>query len=172
MDIVTGLKLYHINTNKVSKIYVEGEEIITPTNGYNRFFGDYDVKDVRYVNTIESLGQGLTYYWHFARETIFEEIRLNVNKDLPSRQKCIWLSSGNEIEYWKHELNFNSFYCQLLELELHGKLFKCDSLFVSGGIKKLNDVRIDATNYWNQEKSDQSKIEYLFEGKAIVSKVL
>ncbi|WP_054751291.1 DUF2441 domain-containing protein [Piscibacillus salipiscarius] len=134
-------RLYHVREIG-NKKYSVGDQL--EFSGYNNFFKDYDTKDIPLVNTKKTIFQGLTYYWHFARETIFEEVRKNIDPNLPSRQRCLWLTDIRNLDYWMHTKDFHPETHQVLLLNLDGNAFKCDATFVEGNPKKLNDVREDA----------------------------
>ncbi|KAF0822524.1 DUF2441 domain-containing protein [Cytobacillus firmus] len=168
MEKVTNKKLYHIHRiNKNRPLGIN--DTLETSSEYNSFFRDYDTKDIPQVFNVNGL---LTYYWHFARETAVEEVRVSINNDLPSRKRCLWLTDVRSLDYWIGEVNFNPKEFQLLELEVTGAVFKCDASFIEGNPMKLNDVRERAIRYWSGEILDTKKVEYLFEGTAKVTRVL
>ncbi|WP_164670225.1 DUF2441 domain-containing protein [Virgibacillus doumboii] len=172
IENVTDKQLYHITRKPNPKGYAVGDVLETSEEGYNKFFGDYDVQDMSALSNPAAVTQGLTYYWHFARETAFEDVRKQDYSEYPSRQRCLWLSGNSNIDNWILEMGFNPSTHQILELNLEGNLFKCDSTFVNGKPRSLNTVRENARRYWNQEIVDENKIEYLFEGKATVRNIM
>lgn len=164
MEKVNGKKLYHVHrigNNTRIKI----DDTIVTSAEYNPFFKDYDLLGFPMNVNQQKL---LNYYWHFARETAIEEVRLNVNPELPSRQKCLWLSDIKALDYWMCEVGYNPKEFQVLELELDGILFKCDATFIEGRYLSLNDVRGNAFRYWSGEILNNNKTEYLFQGTAKV----
>jgi hypothetical protein len=163
---VKKLEMYHISKIINNKRYSSGD--IIKTEGYNPFFSVYDESEVSFNSEFESLFKGLTYYWHFARETVLEEVRKQINPDLPSRLKCLWLCDVKSLDYWMTTMRYNPNSHQVLKVSVDGNLFKCDASYIEGNPRKLNDLRNESNKYWNGEMSGNNKVEYLLEGEATV----
>lgn len=107
------------------------------------------------------------------RELMFEEVRKEINFNLPSRLKCLYVcKTKKEIKDWisifkrTNKRNF-----QILKLKLTGKIFVGDASFILRQNISLNKKKEQAKMYWNGERKDNIN-EYLFVGDAIVEEVI
>lgn len=107
------------------------------------------------------------------RELIFEEVRKEINSDLPSRLKCLYVcNSLEETEEWLNIFKrTNKKDYQILELELTGKVFTGDASYILRQNVSLNKKREQARKYWNGNKINNHN-ETLFEGVATVKKII
>lgn len=171
MESVKGKKFFHINRitngNKHGLLTL-GQIIDTNLQTNNPFFDVYNNNDIKLDNDIdiESLVSVVTYYWHFARETAIEEVRIKNFPDYPSRTRCIWICKEEDLSYWSSQFRGNGI--QIVELEVDGKIHECDATLIEGTTISLNKVRGKALKYWNGDIIDPFKKEILFEGKAKV----
>jgi len=126
-------------------------------------FFSYDIK-----NAIIYLRAALSHYVKFARETVYEEVRVQNFPELPSRQRCTWVVPDDEntaeyMRFWWPKLNQNE--RRILKLELTGKLHKTNEEFLLFATNPLDYDRQYAFKYWSGEQgADINKIECLFEG--------
>lgn len=208
---VENLELYHIHRkNRYSECWQVGKELITPTDGYNYFFGGlYDEPHQKISNwpteqrLIEYLGSNIGK-WHeidriqmlssenndmyaysphllnildktfsalltsrkIARELIYERVRMSINSNLPSRLRCIWLTSFENLNAWHSDFKETSSDCQIFKVSVTGKIFNADGSNVKLDIFKVSDFELAAEKYWRSEKSQSSThlSEILFEG--------
>ncbi|WP_052497681.1 MULTISPECIES: DUF2441 domain-containing protein [unclassified Bacillus (in: firmicutes)] len=169
MRIVNGEKFYHINRitdgNRHGLLKL-GQIIDTDLQTYNPFFDVYNTDDITLYSNLTSLVNAVTYYWHFARETALEEVRVKSFPDYPSRTRCLWISDEGDLSYWLEQCKRDEM--QLVELEVDGKIHECDASLIEGPTIGLNKVREKALRYWNGDIIDPFKKEILFEGKAKV----
>lgn len=123
---------------------------------------------IRYINDL------LSHYLKLTREFIFEEVRMNDYKELPSRQNCLFVIPNDEIiesriKYWYQQLNKGV----LLKLKLSGKLHIANSRFVKLTTQNLNHYRDQARKYWaGQNVNGDVMEEGLFEGKATLLEII
>ena len=107
------------------------------------------------------------------RELMFEEVRKELNSNLPSRLKCLYVcKTKEEVQDWINifkRTNKNNL--QLLKLRLTGNIFLGDASFVLRQNISLNKKKEQARRYWNGEKGKGIN-EYLFVGEAIVEEIL
>lgn len=107
------------------------------------------------------------------RELMFEEVRKEMNFNLPSRLKCLYVcKTKEEIKDWISifkRTNKREF--QILKLKLTGKIFTGDASFILRQNISLNKKKEQAKMYWNGERKDNIN-EYLFVGDAIVEEVI
>lgn len=116
-------------------------------------------------------------YWHlkhistetafYIREQVFEEIRKNNFNFLPSRQRCIWLTNNENLDYWKTKIEGKA----LLTLELNGDIFCGDGNWLNVDTFSSVEYAQRASHYWKGELSSNPQMEYLFYGQAIVKKI-
>lgn len=107
------------------------------------------------------------------RELMFEETRKEVDDNLPSRFKCLYVcKSIDEIKSWINifkRTNKNNY--QILKLQLTGTIFVGDASFVLRQNISLNKKKEQAISYWSGCKKDNIN-EYLFIGKAKVLEIV
>lgn len=161
MQIVKDKVLYHINSQSSIN---PGEllnigDMINTENKYNPFRNSYEIG-------IGSTGS----YWRFAKELAIEQTRMQINRDLPSRWHCVWLSDEEELSYWKAKVHNQKY--QIVKLKLNGKLFTGDAHWLEKQPCPLSEVREYAKHYWNGDFFRHSKKEYLFEGTAEVIEIV
>lgn len=107
------------------------------------------------------------------RELMFEEVRKELNPNLPSRLKCLYVcKTKKEIKDWINifrRTNKKDF--QIVKLKLTGSIFVGDASFILRQNISLNRKNEQAKMYWNGEKKDKIN-EYLFVGTAVVEDIL
>lgn len=107
------------------------------------------------------------------RELMFEEVRKELNSNLPSRLKCLYVcKTKKEIKDWINifrRTNKKDF--QIVKLKLTGSIFIGDASFILRQNISLNRKKEQAKMYWNGEKKDKIN-EYLFVGTAVVEDIL
>lgn len=107
------------------------------------------------------------------RELMFEEVRKELNINLPSRLKCLYVcKTKREIKDWINifsRTNKKDF--QILKLKLTGDIFIGDASFILRQNISLNRKKEQAKMYWSGEKKDNIN-EYLFIGTAVVEDIL
>lgn len=107
------------------------------------------------------------------RELMFEEVRKEINFNLPSRLKCLYVcKTKEEIKNWIgifKRTNKRDF--QILKLKLTGKIFIGDASFILRQNISLNKKKEQAKMYWNGERKANIN-EYLFVGDAIVEEII
>ena len=107
------------------------------------------------------------------RELMFEEVRKELNINLPSRLKCLYVcKTKREIKNWINifsRTNKKDF--QILKLKLTGDIFIGDASFILRQNISLNRKKEQAKMYWSGEKKDNIN-EYLFIGTAVVEDIL
>jgi hypothetical protein len=101
-----------------------------------------------------------------ARELIYERVRQYVDSNLPSRLKCVWLTSLENLNTWYLDFKETSANCQIFKVSATGKIFNADGSYIKLDIFKISDFEQMAEKYWRGEKSKSSQYldEILFEG--------
>lgn len=107
------------------------------------------------------------------RELMFEETRKEVNSELPSRLKCLYVcKTKKEIKEWLDIFQRTSKkHFQILKLKLTGTIFCGDASFILRQNISLHKKKEQAKMYWSGSKKNNIN-EYLFIGKAIVEDIL
>lgn len=125
-------------------------------------------------DTIDFLYQQLknisTEFAFYVREQTFEDVRKKLYPQLPSRQKCLWLSDENNLSYWKTLHTDESQY--LLALNLHGNVFRADAHWLKANTFSSIEYAERANQYWSGKLSNTPKTEYLFYGRAVIEKIV
>lgn len=149
--------LYHINSESSVNTYkpLKIGDVINTSKDFNPFRKSYEIG----TSSLEG-------YWRFTKELAIEQTRMQLNKELPSRWNCLWLTDLEYLEYWKQQVSNDKF--QVLEVKLNGKLFCGDAHWVENNPSPLNEIRDKAVHYWNGNIFKFEKLEYLFEGQAEV----
>lgn len=116
------------------------------------------------------------HFMTLARELLFEKVRAERYAKLPSRQRSLWVvESLKELAYWRDRLALGqpAQPTQFVELEVSGKLHRCDASFLIGDSEKLSDSLAKAEKYWSGTMADVgSEPEVLFEGTATVKRII
>lgn len=105
----------------------------------------------------------------YIREQVFENIRQSLFPQLPSRQKCLWLTELDQIDYWKTKVIAENQF--ILSLEVDVDLFCGDDYWLTANTLSAIEYANRAVHYWSGEMSDVPIKEYLFNGTAIVKEV-
>lgn len=88
------------------------------------------------------------------RELMFEEVRKELNSNLPSRLKCLYVcKTKKEIKDWINifsRTNKKDF--QIVKLKLTGKIFIGDASFILRQNISLNKKKEQAKMYWSGKK--------------------
>ncbi|WP_375586996.1 DUF2441 domain-containing protein [Flagellimonas aurea] len=108
-------------------------------------------------------------YLKWIREEIFEKIRLEINPNLPSRKKGIWLTNKKNLKKWWDILASNKRKIYKVEI-LTGKTFTTDEFYCELKNNSIEEFENNARQYWQGELTSNPIEEILFEGKLKVLK--
>lgn len=103
----------------------------------------------------------------YIREQIFETIRAEIYHELPSRQKCLWLTDVEHLDYWKRSINCKD--GSIITLSLEGNLFMADDSWLQANTLSSSEYERRARHYWAGDIGETAHLEYLFTGEAIVT---
>lgn len=135
--------------------------------------GNFDYHDLSNIahKIVAELETAVKEYQILIREIGYENTRVEVNPNLPSRQKCIWLCRKDQLDYWKAQIvkEFDVFEVEVNEKEM----FKSRNSLISELSDSYNTVLDKAKEYWkyssNVENEDD---EYLYCGELkIINKI-
>jgi hypothetical protein len=106
------------------------------------------------------------------RELIFEEIRKSEFPDLPSRQKCIWLTKKDKVKFWYDWLNDKQSEYSIFELGCDGIYHIGNQSFLNSDIDGFNNYQVNARKYWSGELvNSHDNNEVIFSGKIKVENI-
>ena len=162
-----------------------GETIFIGDNK-NPFWGYYDSFEYPQLTSTAPPIEMANYYKSclgdyimFARETIFEEVRLKHFPQLPSRKRCLWLitpsnNQENIFGKWIAELAKNKEPLQILKLKCSGKIHYANSSYLDTFVGGFNKFREMAFKYWSGFNSEPTspETECLFEGFVTVEEIV
>lgn len=170
---VNGEIFYHVCTNNHD---FQIGDVIRSGKKLNPFYERFYKNNVEIWDERNYMHQCINYYWQFARETIFEEVRQKKFNSLPSRKKSLFLCDNSNVDYWRSVLNNDN---KVLKLKLYGELLKVDSTFIdniislnTGYLPSFDYVEKFAKDYWSGHIVNSKKIEYLFYGSSFVEDVI
>ncbi|MDR1917539.1 MAG: DUF2441 domain-containing protein [Christensenellaceae bacterium] len=165
MEIVKDKIMYQVATNRnfrVGDVLTFGKEL----NGQGK----------------RALQESFKEYEFALREIAIETARKKINKDLPSRFTCMFLTDQKEYvlkgikEFWKKGRGGKTF--QAISVKVNGKLF-----VGNGYLNRLRQDSYDgyyngALEYWKgidlqqkPKKDEELCVEFLFEGTAEVLEI-
>ena len=102
----------------------------------------------------------------YIREQTFESVRMRYYSELPSRQKCLWLTDENNTDYWKGQVLTGEGY--LYTLKVSGNLFCGDNIWLHADTFSASIYEDRAKKYWSGETEQNPNLEYIFCGEATV----
>ncbi|MBI9037730.1 MAG: DUF2441 domain-containing protein [Bacteroidales bacterium] len=123
----------------------------------------------------EQVDEIRNYYYkciQLQQELIFETKRKKINDELPSRFNCIWVTKDlTEFCQWPEILKCRR--SRILELKLTGYIHMTSGIFIDTDKNREISIAIsNAEKYWRGSFNQETEIEYLFEGKTEIIKIL
>jgi len=191
------MELYHIHShNSYDDLYKVGNTITIgesynsmtqkfmdsgATKIFNPNINDYvDFQDeakkmFMYGLTPQEIYNNLCYFLNDvrmnSREFILEQIRLTIDKELPSRYKCIWLTDEESLDFWKK--SFKNRLDSIYKVEVDGNLFTSSESLLPNPTALHKEMYEQAYKYWQPDqeylKNAKDK-EYLFTGELKILK--
>jgi hypothetical protein len=166
---------------------------------FNYFYNTNDMRivpaggqqqEVHYSTLLEHLakGEGIIQYprpdvilpymygkfldlYNLNREMILENIRLQDYPHMPSRTKCLWVTTTpEECAVW-YSLFSDEVDKKLITFESENEPKIVDSKFVPNKNDSLAEKERKAHAYWSGEMSESPMIEHLFVGTATVKRI-
>lgn len=115
----------------------------------------------------------LHYQIYLIRELMFEEIRKEINSELPSRYTGLFVALLEDLDHWMKVLQPNE-PCTIIKLKLNGKAFLGNNDYVPLMALTVDEWKTYALKYWNSCPGfmPENRYEYLFEGESEVLEVL
>ncbi|EOJ5472839.1 DUF2441 domain-containing protein, partial [Escherichia coli] len=117
------------------------------------------------VQDIAAVGQELAmHFCKYTRELIWEAVRVEYYPKKPSRQKCLWVSQGEEsLYYWISQLGLGDNQT-VFRVELDGVIHEASDEHLMNDDIPYDIALEKAHKYWSGEIVDPLKKEILFEG--------
>lgn len=178
-DILTGLNDNFNRKIKNQDILSVANKKLDEDNCYQKFadFNNYDQTNhfqfldhcIEFEDLTYKLSKVNLQYLKWIREEIFEKIRLEIDPELPSRKKGIWLTTRNDLEKWWNILDSHKRRIYKVQIE-KGKTFTTDEHYCELKNHSIEEFEINARKYWKGELTNEPIIEILFEGKLKVLK--
>lgn len=170
-DILSGIER-QANGNKLipnsEKIIYDTtiNELDQASENYEKLFNKTLNQYLSLRTTASQLFESHLQYLKYIREEIFENTRKQINSELPSRKKCLWICKKDELEYWWNEIS-NTKPKKIIEIELEkeGKIHIADGELIKSENYSINEFNEMSNKYWKGEINNKSVIEILFEGK-------
>ncbi|EFJ3241765.1 DUF2441 domain-containing protein [Escherichia coli] len=115
---------------------------------------------------IATVGQEMAmHFCKYTRELIWEAVRVEGYADKPSRQKCLWVSQGEEnLNYWISQLGLGNNQI-VYRVELDGIIHEASDEHLMNDDIPYNLALEKAKKYWDGEITKQLAREILFEGR-------
>lgn len=106
------------------------------------------------------------HFCKYTRELIWESVRSANYKKKPSRQKCLWLSQGEQnLEYWKSKVVDDQNLRQVFRVEIDGTTHEASDEHLMNDNLPYHQALDMSHRYWRGEISNPIAREILFEGK-------
>ena len=116
---------------------------------------------------INALQEYITFGPIDNREMVLEEVRYKLYSDRPSRYKCIWLCSEEEIDNWLNLLKVEDNNYQIYKVRTYREPFLTNENLLPTPSMSKELMYECAQKYWNPTNEDLSinGTEYIYEGK-------
>lgn len=106
------------------------------------------------------------HFCKYTRELIWESVRLSDYKKKPSRNKCLWLSQGEEnLNYWKPHVVENKNLRRIFRVEIDGITHEASNEHLMSDNLPYLEALDMSHRYWQGEISNPIAKETLFEGQ-------
>jgi hypothetical protein len=147
---------------KILEILPQLNDTTKEIEEYRNFLSGFD-------DIMKMCSRTLLYYVTYIRELTFEEVRLKINQDLPSRKSCLWVCDEDNIETWRTIWTPNKKY-KLFKLSLEGIFHEVDSRMINNNAWQIQDFEKHAKYYWTNKTflKGNRQPEILFEGNATI----
>lgn len=143
---------------------------VTENWSWMRFLGairDGSMKTSMSTQDVAARGHYLAmHFCKYTRELIWESVRLANYKEKPSRQKCLWLTQGEQnLEYWKSKIVNDQNLRQVFRVEIDGTTHEASDEHLMNDNLPYQQALDMSHRYWRGEISNPIAREILFEGK-------
>lgn len=100
------------------------------------------------------------------REIVLESYRKNHKPELPSRWNCIWLCSGEGVDYWVNALQISDY--KVYRVQVSGACHVSLDEHLYSDILNVDQYFEMAQRYWKGQASISPDSEIIFNGKLTV----
>lgn len=179
-DILKGLNDNYLRKMGNAEDLLNYTEQKLDEDNCHQKFADFETYDeqkhsrfLSHCSLFEDLTERLTkvhrQYLKWVREEIFEKIRLEINPNLPSRKKSIWMCYKNDLSKWWEILN--TYKKKIFKIEIYSeKIFIADEHYCELQNFSIEEFESNARKYWTGEITENPVMEILYEGKFKVVK--
>jgi Protein of unknown function (DUF2441) len=109
------------------------------------------------------------HFQMLSRELVYESVRLEIDRTLPSRQSCLWASySVEQAADWARRCGANS----IAKIHVAGRIFEADAALLMADSEPLSTTIARANRYWRGHLSENPELELLIVGHATVLEIL
>lgn len=131
---------------------------------YQNLFYEFQSNSFKYEAVANKLHWSLFQYLKWIREEVFENVRLKIDSDLPSRKRCIWVSKKENVRKWWDLFN-NKSGKRILELNLkQDNVFIGDGTLIKADTFSIKEYESIAERYWSGRVERNNEIEISYEG--------
>lgn len=191
---VIDKEMYHFNNSEKRKdIWVVGNELdntkdfindryngglyfsgrAKTNNGMQEFYKIIDCylelkqTEQTYIGLLEEASRLLKCYSTLQRELVLEQVRKELYPRLVSRKNAIWLCEKRQLKFWLTQLKKEQGELDLFKVIVNGEIFISNDALLPDDSASIIQMYEQAKEYWNPDltKVDESKNEYLFQGK-------
>ena len=175
LDILKGIEQNKFPINNRMRLISHSKELLNKQWIEELDYGCEDYKELfkkaesycfDFENIAHKLFDSHHQYLKWIREEIFESTRKELNPELPSRKKCLWLCNEDNLEFWWSSIS-DLQKRKIIELELndYGKLHISDEEFLDLDTYSIQEFSESSVKYWEGQVNSDSKLEILYEGK-------
>lgn len=143
----------------------KNRNIKSQINDFENLYYEFQDNSFEYENLANKLHWSLFQYLKWIREEIFENVRAEIDNELPSRKHCIWICTENDLPKW-WDLFKDKTDKKILELKLSNtkRVHKGDGTQIVSETYAIEEYKLFAKRYWNGELNNFDEIEYSYEG--------
>lgn len=147
--------------------HVSSMELLT-----NKIIPFYFSTSLNFKNEMLPLAIRLDYHNRYMKEWVFEKIRKQHYKHMPSRWSSIFLFSTLDAAYRFQQNHNNIKERKIYKIQLlgRGKFNYVDMTYLDCDMLTYEEIEHNAHDYWSQSISDERRIEYLYEGQGEIIK--
>ncbi|MEM7242978.1 MAG: DUF2441 domain-containing protein [Pseudomonadota bacterium] len=184
--ILNGLKRYNaefdkLNTERKLDFHLQNvnfdrlaQSIETNSKSTELAFKAMSSQAAIYKRAGNALRASNIQYQKLYREEVFERVRLELSRKLPSRKRCIWLSQKEDLMKWMQKISksFGGTNNKILQIELlhEGKIHTCNEQYISAADSGELELEDAAQKYWTDPPKAGGLLETLYEGSFSVTK--
>ncbi|GAB2769446.1 DUF2441 domain-containing protein [Salinimicrobium soli] len=173
-ELLSGLNYNYLKKIGDEDISSYTEKRLRENNCYQDFENFEDQNKQKHFQLLENCSEfeDLAYklvklnrqYLKWIREEVFEKVRLQIDSNLPSRKRGLWICRKEELPKWWDILESPK--KKIFEVKLlNGKKMETDEHYCELKNLSIEEFEENARLYWKGKFTDEPIKEILFEGK-------